>query len=72
MRTDVGYEIHRDGESSTLDGVQWAEWDAEGRLLAVTEDGRLQIRQGGAVVWQADEGSNEPDPAPPLGGASAW
>jgi hypothetical protein len=75
VRTDVRYEIHRDRNRTVLDGVQWADWDAEGRLLAVTEDGRLQIREGaheGSVVWEAHEGSNEPDPAPPPEEASAW
>jgi hypothetical protein len=72
VRTDVRYEIHRDGDARVLEGVQWSDWDAEGRLLAVTEDGRLQIRGGDAFVWQAHEGSNEPDPAPPPEEASAW
>jgi hypothetical protein len=29
-----------------LEGVQWADWDADGRLLVATEDARLQIRDG--------------------------
>lgn len=75
IRTDVRYELHRDRDATVLEGVQWADWDADGRLLAVTDDGRLQIREGteeGSAVWEADEGSNEPDPAQPPGEASAW
>jgi hypothetical protein len=63
-----------DWDAVALDAVQWADWDAEGRL-AVTRDGRLQIREGtedGSVVWEADDGSNEPAPAPAPPQASTW
>lgn len=75
VRTDVRYEIRRGDDAMVLDGVQWADWDAEGRLLAATGDGRLQIREcveEVSAVWQADEGSLEPDPAPPPEAASEW
>ena len=56
------------------DHVQWAEWDARGRLLVATDDGRMQIRDGadGSVQWEADEGAFEPDPTPPPAEASTW
>lgn len=61
------------GDTATvLEDAQWADWDASGRLLGASRDGRLQIREGTSVVWEADEGSNEPDPAPPPEEASAW
>src|SRR5262245_29687599 len=75
VRTDVRYEFHRGGEGESLRGVQWADWDTRGRLLVATEDGRLQIRRGteeGSTVWETDEGSFEPDPAPPPADASNW
>jgi hypothetical protein len=75
VRTNVRYEFHRRGGAETLHGVQWADWDMEGRLLVATEDGRLQIRQGSdetSTVWEADEGSIEPDPAPAPVDAASW
>lgn len=72
IRTDVRYEIRREDEATVLEGVQWADWDPGGRLLVVTEDGTLQIREGASVVWEADEGSNDPEPAPPPEEASRW
>ena len=72
IRTDVRYELHRGDEAMVLDDVQWADWDAEGRLLVATREGRLQIREAEAVEWEADEGAFEPDPAPPPPEASNW
>jgi hypothetical protein len=75
VRTDVRYEVQLGGDATVLDGVQWAYWDGEGRLLVATEEGRLQIRERaeeGSTVWEADEGSNEPDPSPPPADASIW
>lgn len=75
VRTDVRYELHRGGDAAVLEGVQWADWDANGRLLVATWDGRLQIREtadGDSIVWEADESAFEPDPAPPPAEASNW
>jgi hypothetical protein len=74
VRTDVRYEVHRGDDVTFLDDVQWADWDAEGRLLVATGDGRVQIRAADAasVVWEADEGAFEPDPAPPPEEAANW
>jgi hypothetical protein len=75
VRTDVRYEVQRDDDIVALDAVQWADWDAEGRLLVATQDGRLQIREEAgeeSAAWQADEGSCEPDPGPAPREASEW
>jgi len=63
------------GDERPLDGVQWADWSADGRLLVATTDGRLQIREraGRAVVLpEVDLAATAPDPqrSPPL--ARAW
>jgi hypothetical protein len=73
-RTDVRYELRSGKLTRHLDHVQWAEWDANGRLLVATDAGRLQIRdgEGDAVLWEADEGSATPDPSPPPAEASTW
>jgi hypothetical protein len=73
-RTDVRYEHRSRDLTRHLDRVQWAEWDAQGRLLMATDEGRLQIRDGadGSVQWEADEGAFEPDPTPPPAVASVW
>jgi len=69
----VRYELRSGDVTRHLDHVQWAEWDARGRLLVAT-DGRMQIRDGadGSVQWEADEGAFEPDPTPPPAEASTW
>jgi hypothetical protein len=72
-RTDMRYELHSGRVTRHLEDVQWADWDADGRLLVATGDGRLQIRNdGGDVLWEADEGSAAPDPSPPPAEASSW
>ena len=71
--TDVRYELHSDDDARHLEDVQWADWDAGGRLLVATVDGRLQIRDvDGSVTWQADEASLTPDPSPPPHDARVW
>lgn len=74
QRTDVRYEHRSRDLTRHLDPLQWADWDAQGRLLVATDDGLLQIRDGsdGSVEWEADEGAFEPDPAPPPAEASIW
>ncbi len=79
IRSDVRYELHAGDAATLLEGVQWADWDARGRLLVATEDGRLQIRDvgpggraQGSVTWEADEGAHVPDPTPPPAEATAW
>ena len=73
-RTDVRYELRSSNLTRHLEDVQWADWDATGRLLVATDDGRMQIRDGAGdvVLWEADEGSATPDPSPPPAEASTW
>jgi hypothetical protein len=73
-RTDVRYELRSGNLTRHLEHVQWAEWDANGRLLVATDAGRLQIRDGAgdAVLWETNEGSATPDPSPPPAEASTW
>ena len=61
-------------EVESLEGVQWADWAADGRLLMATSDGRLE-------AWSADQGSGktivdfdslQPDPRPTPLWASEW
>jgi hypothetical protein len=60
----------------TLVDVQWADWDASGRLLVATTDGRLQVlgAEGpdSAVSWEVDLSADEPDPRPPPEEARRW
>ena len=75
IRTDIHYELRTGGQRQHLEDVQWADWDAGGRLLVATVDGRLQIRDvdaDGAVTWEADEAASTPDPAPPPAEAKLW
>jgi len=79
IRTDVRYHLQRADGPIHLEDVQWADWDARGRLLVATEEGRLQIReidsvasQPGTVEWEADESAFTPDPSPPPRDAAVW
>lgn len=73
---EVWYALERSAGVQTLDDVQWADWDARGRLLVATTDGRLQIRTGDvppkAIAWETDLSPDEPDPQPPPLEARAW
>ncbi|HEV8585181.1 MAG TPA: hypothetical protein VGT02_09455 [Methylomirabilota bacterium] len=69
------YAIVETGPERWLEGVQWADWDADGRLLVATEDGRLQIRDGGddaTVLWEHDLAALTPVPAAPPDEARQW
>ena len=69
------YAIIEGERQRWLDGAQWADWDAEGRLLVATDDGRLQIRDGGdatAVLWEQDLSGLTPAPTPPPAEAKQW
>jgi hypothetical protein len=69
---DVAYRIVDGGRCIELDGVQWAEWAADGTLLVATATGRLEVR--GRAGWLtadvvvADLSQQTPAPA----GAPAW
>jgi len=72
----VRYEIVEPGRVLCLEDAQWADWDAAGRLLVATTDGRLQVRDGStsglAVRSEVDVGALVPSPAPPPEDAHHW
>jgi hypothetical protein len=74
--TAVQYEIVEEGQVLALRDAQWADWDADGRLLVATVDGRLQVRDGEsdwqAACWTEDLGRFAPAPAPPPEEAHRW
>ena len=66
-----------DGDATVpLADVQWADWDATGRLLVATRDGRLQVREGAggrlAVAWEIDLAPLRPEPTAPPAEAQQW
>ena len=72
---EVWYALARGADIRTIEDSQWAEWDARGRLLVATTDGRLQIRAGAGtadVAWERDLSGDEPDPQAPPAEASRW
>jgi hypothetical protein len=73
---DFRYELRTGGAVTELGDVQWADWDADGRLLVATTDGRLQVRTGDPpnleVAWETDLARFEPNPQPPPAEASKW
>lgn len=72
----VHYWMETDNEIDVLDDLQWADWDGEGRLLAATRSGKLQIRRlEGAraeVVFEEDLSLLAPDPRPAPEWAERW
>jgi hypothetical protein len=73
---DVRYELVEDAGTTPLDDVQWADWDAEGRLLVATIDGALQIRTrsraGAKPRSEIDLTAFTPSPSPPPKEAYRW
>jgi hypothetical protein len=72
----VRYQIVERDRALALDGAQWADWDAKGRLLVATTDGRLQIRNASAkhseVVWEIAVSHLNPNPMPAPAEAHHW
>ncbi len=70
------YAIVEAGRVLPLEGIQWADWAADGRLLVATTEGKLQIRDaptdGLSVRAEVDLGSLTPSPAPPPAEAHRW
>src|SRR4029077_20683872 len=58
LRRDIdGYAVRAGRHEHPLPDVQWADWDAYGRLLVATKVGRLEIRTGHDVMtvgWAHD------------------
>ena len=75
-RQDVHYELVDDAAITELADVQWADWDAKGRLLVATTDGRLQVRAwsraGCATRSEVDLRAFAPSPSPPPKEAYRW
>jgi hypothetical protein len=72
----VGYWLEANGEIHLLDRLQWADWDAHGRLLVATRSGKLQIwnlRAGGwEVLFEEDLSACTPNPTPAPQWARQW
>lgn len=70
------YWLEAGGDLRPLRDLQWADWDAEGRLLAATRSGRLQIREGSGdavrVLCEEDLAPLAPDPRPAPEWARRW
>jgi hypothetical protein len=73
---DVAYELDAGAQLTALDDAQWADWDAQGRLLVATRDGRLQIRElsdrASRVLSEANVAAETPRPAVPPAEALRW
>ena len=75
-RDPATYSLEVDGERRELAGIQWADWDATGRLLVATTAGKLQIREpsgdAGSVVFEEDLDPLTPQPEPAPDWATKW
>jgi hypothetical protein len=72
----VIYSLEREGRLEMLDDLQWADWDREGRLLAATRSGRIQIHAlAGArsdVLFDEDLSRLEPKSQTGSDWAGSW
>lgn len=72
----VRYWLESGDQIEPLDDLQWADWDRDGRLLAATRGGRLQIRRiadgGHAIEFEENLSILEPSPAPAPAWAGSW
>ncbi len=72
----VCYSLESHGDIEVLDDLQWADWDAEGRLLVATRCGKLQIRSldegSSETVFEQDLSLLEPTPTPSPPWAQHW
>jgi hypothetical protein len=73
---EARYRLEQAGGAAPLEDVTWADWDGNGRLMAATDSGALELREpdGGAgrVVWAEHLAGDAPEPAPPPGWATHW
>ena len=64
------------GSVEPLEDLQWADWDAEGRLLVATRSARLQVRRLAGprttLEFEADLAALAPSPAPAPEWAQRW
>jgi hypothetical protein len=72
----VRYALESGDDIELLEELQWADWDREGRLLAATRPGKLQIREVcdgcHATLFEEDLSRLAPDPAPSPEWARHW
>jgi hypothetical protein len=72
----VSYWLESDADIEPLSDVQWADWDAEGRLLVATRAAKLQIwdieTQGQGPLFEEDLSLLQPDPRPAPVWAREW
>ena len=70
------YGLESGGDLEPLDALQWADWDAEGHMLAATRDGRIQIRRfdgdGIETLFEVDLTRFEPHPVAAPAWAESW
>jgi hypothetical protein len=72
----VHYWLESEGKLELLDDLQWADWDWQGRLLAASRSGKLQIRKldddGYETLFEADLSVLEPNSSPAPAWAMRW
>ncbi|MDH4178325.1 MAG: hypothetical protein OEV72_12145 [Thermoleophilia bacterium] len=72
----VLYSLEANGDVRLLEDLQWADWDADGRLLVATRAGRLQVRdpEGGrsSLLFEEDLALLAPSPQPSPAWARRW
>lgn len=72
----VNYWLEAGGEIHRLDHLQWADWDRDGRLLAATRSGRLQVvsldGDRSEVLFEEDLSLSEPNPTASPAWARRW
>mgnify|MGYP001815638925 CR=1 FL=1 len=70
------YSLTRKNDVDLLEDVQWADWDASGRMLIATVDGRLQAREyqerEHEVVFEHDLSGLTPEPVAAPAWAGEW
>jgi hypothetical protein len=72
----VRYSLQSDDRLTSLEDVQWADWDREGHLLVATRDGRLQVQElqasAPAILFEENLALLEPHPAAAPAWAQRW
>ncbi len=72
----VLYSLESEASLELLDNVQWADWDRDGKLLAATRDGKLQVCNVDAgspeILFEEDLSILEPAPDPAPAWAQRW